>query len=106
VRFLFPLIAKIDSPLLPHCFLHDFPFQFDFNSPDLIFVQWSAMMTDRRASPIPFCPEFCGFAPIWGKRKEEIEWIKSSQPMLGDKKKTQLDFDGEDRLRHRTGKIE
>jgi hypothetical protein len=31
MRFLLRLIAKIDSPFLPHHLSHDFPFQFSFN---------------------------------------------------------------------------
>lgn len=66
-RFLLQLIAKIDSSLLPHRFSYDFPFQFGFNTLDLIFIVTD---DDWRASPIVFILNFvCSNFEENGKRK-------------------------------------
>jgi hypothetical protein len=75
------LIAKIDSLLLTHYFLHDFLFQFGFNLLDLISIE------DGRPASFAFYPDFCEFSLILGKRREEIKWIKSPQPILEDQER-------------------
>jgi hypothetical protein len=70
MRFLLQLIAKIDSPLLPHHFSHDFPLQFGLGGFNLHLT----VVDDGR--PVSFLnrfdPEFCSLQ-FWKKWKEKIK---------------------------------
>jgi hypothetical protein len=78
--FFLPIDCKNRFPNHHHHFPHDFPFQLVFNLPDLILVADDGWPTSFHSC---FYPEF-RFVFGGKKGEDEIEWIKSPKPILGD----------------------